>query len=208
VSAPLAVLERGLAEIGLAPEPHQISQLLELAGLVEAWSGRINLTGHRGLGAILERLVLGSAALLAQIPAVVSLADLGSGAGFPGLPAAILWPASRVSLVESREKRHHFQRAACRALQLANATPVRGRAEELPAEAHSAVVAQAVAKPLEALALAARWAEPGGLVLIPGGEEPPALPELAAGVRAERVLSYREPCAGPRRTLWIGRRVR
>ena len=203
----MAALELGLGELGIPASPAQLEQLLGLARLVETWGARINLTGHRGASAILERLVLGSAALVAQLPDLESLADLGSGAGFPGLPAAILRPRCRVTLVESREKRHHFQRAACRELGLANAIPLRGRAEALPAQPHAAAVAQAMAKPREALAWAARWVEPGGLVAIPGGADPPDLPELESGVRAERIARYRDPCGGPARTLWIGRRL-
>src|SRR5262249_2251332 len=159
-----------------------------------------------GLTAILQRLVLDAVALLAQVPEVSSLADLGAGAGFPGLPAAILRPGCRVTLVESREKRHHFQRAACRALDLPNASPLRGRGEVLAPARPAAVVAQAVEPPPEALALALRWAEVGGMLLIPGGEEPPTLPEVEE-VRAERVARYRVPCGGSPRTLWVGRRV-
>jgi len=206
VSEARDLLDRGLAELGLAYSDPQISQLLELASLVDAWGQRINLTGHRGLHAILHRLVLDAAALLAPIPAIESLADLGSGAGFPGLPAAILRPECRVTLVESREKRHHFQRAACRTLGLTNATPVRGRVEDLAPTLHAAVVAQAMAKPPEALALAKRWARVDGLILIPGSAQPPDLPESGC-VRCERVLHYRVPCGGPLRSLWIGRKL-
>ena len=200
------LLDRGLAELGLVLSPLQISQLLELGDLVDAWGRRINLTGHRGRHAILHRLVLDAVALLAAIPAIESLADLGSGAGFPGLPAAILQPGCRVTLVESREKRHHFQRAACRGLGLANATPVRGRAEELVPALHAAVVAQAMAKPPEALARAERWTRVGGLILIPGATDAPELPELDR-VQVERVVRYRVPCGGPPRSLWIGRKI-
>jgi 16S rRNA (guanine527-N7)-methyltransferase len=206
VSEARQLLDRGLAELDLAASELQVSQLLELGELVAAWGQRINLTGHRGLHAILHRLVLDAVALLAPIPAIESLADLGSGAGFPGLPAAILRPECRVTLVESREKRHHFQRAACRSLGLANATPVRGRAEELVPTLHSAVVAQAMAKPPEALARAQRWTQVGGLILIPGATDAPDLPELDH-VQVERVVRYRVPCGGPPRSLWIGRKI-
>src|SRR5262249_31585879 len=150
---------------------------------------------------------LDALALVAQLPAVASLADLGSGAGFPGLPAAILRPECRVSLVESRRRRHHFQRAACRALELANATPVHGRAQRLPPIPHAAVVAQAVARPLEAVPLATPWVEIGGLILIPGAAKPPELRAME-DIRCERIAAYRVPCGGPARTLWIGSRLR
>jgi 16S rRNA (guanine527-N7)-methyltransferase len=197
------VLDLGLEELGLDASGSQRDALFELARLLEHWSARINLTGHRGLDAIVRRLVLDAAALVAQLPEIETLADLGSGAGFPGLPAAILRPRCRVTLVEARERRHHFQLAACRALGLANVDPIRGRAEAIPPIPHAAVVAQALARPATALALMVAWAPPGGLVILPGGIEPPQAAHPR--VEVERIVRYRVPCGGPPRSLWIGR---
>jgi 16S rRNA (guanine527-N7)-methyltransferase len=201
-----SVLDLGIDELGLDASEAQRDALFELARLLERWSARINLTGHRGLDAIVRRLVLDAAALVAQLPEIESLADLGSGAGFPGLPAAILRPRCRVTLIETRERRHHFQLAACRALGLANARPIRGRAEAIPPIPHAAVVAQALARPAAALVLMVAWAAPGGLVILPGGAEPPQADHPR--VDLERIVRYRVPCGGPLRSLWIGRVVR
>lgn len=203
---PAATLELGLEELGLAATASQRLALVELARLVNQWGARINLTGHRDLDAIVRRLVLDAAALISVLPHAASLADLGSGAGFPGLPIAILRPRCRVTLIESREKRHHFQRAACRALRLANATPLRGRAEELDPAPYAAVIAQAMARPAAALPVMLPWVEIGGLVLLPGGAEPPVIDDPR--VSLERALCYRTPLGGPQRSLWIGRRRR
>ena len=201
---PAATLELGLAEIGIPASREQRQALLELALLVDRWGSRINLTGHRGADAIVRRLVLDAVALVAVLPDVASLADLGSGAGFPGLPAAILRPGCQVTLIESREKRHHFQRAACRALGLTNATPVRGRAEQLDPTPHAAVIAQAMARPAAALPVMLRWVDVGGRILLPGGEDAPVVEDPR--VRAEAVVRYRVPLGGPGRSLWIGER--
>ena len=180
--------------------------MLALADLVQAWSPRIQLTGYRTPEAVVQRLVLDAAALLARVPECASLADLGSGAGFPGLPAAILRPGCAVTLVEARERRHHFQRAAVRQLGLANARPLLGRAETLEAQPHAAVVAQAIAAPTRALRWMLRWAAPGGLLLLPGGAAPPVVPAIR-GVAFEAHWPYRVPCGGPERSLWVGRRL-
>ena len=204
MTEPTATLELGLEEIGVASTVPQRLALLELARLVDRWGSQINLTGHRGLDAIVRRLVLDSVAVVALLPDVPSLADLGSGAGFPGLPAAILRPTCRVTLIESREKRHHFQRAACRALGLANATPVRGRAEHTDPTPHAAVIAQAMARPGAALPMMLRWVEIGGRLFLPGGADAPLVDD--PGVRTEEIVRYRVPLGGPDRSLWIGRR--
>ena len=205
MTGPAASLELGLEEIGLATTGRQRLALLELAQLVDRWGSRINLTGHRGLDAIIRRLVLDAVALVAMLPDVPSLADLGSGAGFPGLPAAILRPTCRVTLIESRQKRHYFQRAACRALGLDNATPVHGRAEQLDPTPHAAAIAQAMARPEIALPVMLRWVEIGGRLFIPGGREAPSAEDPR--IHEEEVVRYRAPLGGPDRSLWIGRRT-
>lgn len=179
-----------------------IPRLVELAQLLEQWSTRINLTGHRGEEAIARNLVLGAAALLAQLPTFETLADLGSGAGFPGFPIAILRPDAHVVLVEARQRRHHFQRAVVRALALENVELVRDRIEDAAPRRSDVVVAQALARPDAALALMRDWATPEGLLAIPGSERPPAVdPSQWRG----EVRRYQVPLGGPDRTLWLGR---
>jgi len=195
----------GLELLRLEVSQPQIEELLGLAVLLSKWSGRMNLTGHRSLTEIVQRMVLETAALVQQIPSVASLADIGSGAGFPGLPIAILRPSTQVSLIEPRRKRHHFQRAAVRELQIPNAQPLRGRAEDLTPRPHTAVIAQALAPPERALPWMLPWVEPGGWVLLPGSEEHADVPENL-GVDFEASVSYSAPNGGPRRSLWIGRR--
>jgi len=196
-------LAEALAELGLAAAPEQVRALLELSGLVERWGQRMNLSGHRTAEAVVRRLVLDAAALLAVAPGFSSLADLGSGAGFPGLPIAILRPDVRVTLVDSRERRHHFQRAVCRELGLRNVEPIRGRLEELEAMPHEAVLAQALAEPRRAIAWMRPWAAPGGWLLIPSTPDGPELPS-GEGLAAVEVREYAVP-GGPRRRLWVGR---
>lgn len=200
------LLLEGLEELGLPCEPSQCERLLDLAALLERWAARINLTGHRSLDAIVRGLVLEAAALLAQLPpGLGALADLGSGAGFPGLPIAVLRPDWSLTLVEARRRRHHFQREAGRRLGLANATLLEGRAEELTPRPHPAVVAQAVAAPARALGWMLPWAERGGRLILPTSDPGPEIPEIP-GISFEERRHYRVPCGGRSRILWIGRR--
>ena len=164
----------------------------------------MNLTAHRTLESIVRRLILDAAALAAHLPPVASLADLGSGAGFPGFPIAILRPQCRVTLVEARQRRHHFQRAVVRELALPNVRLELGRAETLDPSPHAAVVAQAMARPATALGWMLRWAAPDALLLVPGAQQLPEVPEIGA-ISLEAEHRYRVPCGGPERTLWIGR---
>jgi 16S rRNA (guanine527-N7)-methyltransferase len=206
MSSAADVLERGLSELDQRLAREQRERLLELAVLTESWGQRLNLTGHRSALRIVERLVLDAVALASCLPPLDSLADLGSGAGYPGLPIAIVRPELRVTLVESRERRHHFQKAAIRALGLENATPRLGRAEALDPEPHDAVIAQAMARPTAALEWMLPWAAPAALLILPGAEDLPNVPsDETSPWTLEMPRHYQVPCAGPRRTLWLAR---
>jgi 16S rRNA (guanine527-N7)-methyltransferase len=185
-----------------APFPEQApEQLAALAELVATWGERINLSGHRTPEQVCSRLVLEAAALLAALPELDSLADLGSGAGFPGLPIAVLRPEIEVVLVEARQRRHHFQRAAIRALGLSNARPLLGRIEELPPVACSVALAQAVAPAARVAGLIQGWARPGGWIAIPATADAP-LAAFPAELGAVREIHYQAP-EGPRYKLWL-----
>ena len=200
------LLAEGLEALALPSDPELRDRLLRLGALLERWAPRINLTGHRTLEGILRDLVLEACALVAQLPADLGgLVDLGSGAGFPGLPVAILRPDWRLTLIEPRRRRHHFQRAAVRELGLANASLLEGRAEALEPREHPAGVAQAVGAPAQVLRWLLPWVEPGGLLLLPGSELGPEVPEIE-GILPEPRVRYQVPCGGRRRTLWIGRK--
>jgi 16S rRNA (guanine527-N7)-methyltransferase len=198
-------LRAGLAELGL--DEALVTPLRTLADLLSSWAARMNLTGHRTPDAIARRLILDALALGQALPVgePASLADLGSGAGFPGLPLAICWPGCRVSLVEARERRHHFQRSAVRTLGLVNAEPRRGRIEELPPEPHQVVVAQALARPEQAVAWMLPWVAPGGWLVLPRTAEAPPIDALAE-LEEPRTVPYRVPVGGPDRSLWMARR--
>ena len=201
------LLTEGLAELELAVNENQLAALLELTSLLAQWSKRINLTGHRTASEIVRRLILDAAALAKQLPEIDSLADIGSGAGFPGFPVAILRPNCRVTLVESRERRHHFQRQVIRQLGLENVRAELGRAEALEPSPHTAAIAQAVAKPADALPLLLPWVEAGGWLLFPGSTPPPPVPNDDLRVRFEPVATYSVPLGGAERALWFARKT-
>ena len=205
---PIDILRGGLAELSLAVPPACLDQLARLADLVASWGSRLNLTGHRTPQAVAERLILDAAALWSALELEVveanSLVDLGSGAGFPGLPIAILEPSLSVVLVEARERRHHFQRHAIRQLDLPNVHAVRGRYEALEPRLSGVVVAQAVAQPQRLLSDMLRWAAPRAVLAVPGGTTPRE-PAGTGGLESTDVLSYQVPRGGPSRTVWVGR---
>jgi len=166
----------------------------------------MNLTGHGDAEAVVRRLILDALALDRQLPETSSMVDLGSGAGFPGLPIALLHPERSVTLVESRERRYHFQRTAVRELGIGNAALRLGRAEELSPEPHALVTAQAMATPRQAVVWMLPWAEAGGVLALPlSAAQPP--PGSIEGVGDTSVSSYLVPLGGPRRVVWLGKKM-
>jgi 16S rRNA (guanine527-N7)-methyltransferase len=110
-----------------------------------------------------------------------NLIDLGSGAGFPGLPSKIYAPALSVTLIESNHKKATFLREVIRALTLTNIDVFAGRAEDCSQTA-GIVTLRAVEKPERALAAAVRLVSPGGrLALFLGADQASATPGLLPG---------------------------
>lgn len=206
--AVFSLVERSFRELGLSgAEGRKTQQLTELATLLAHWAQRINLTGHRDPLELTSRLILDAVALSTALPELAelsSLTDLGSGAGFPGLPIAIMNPHLEVRLIESRLKRNHFQREACRKLKLSNVEPVLGRSEDLIPVESDIVVAQAMTQPDRAIELMIPWASPGGLIILPASSGTSA-PRIPTRLEPFEERSYVVPEVEILRKIWIGR---
>lgn len=98
-------------------------------------------------------------------PPPESALDIGSGGGFPGIPLAIVWPRTRITVLESREKKAGFLERAVRELGLRNVTVVCARLEEFghswTAKPHATLFVRALGNLPEVLRLAERAATPG-----------------------------------------------
>ena len=132
---------------------------------------------------------------LPVVRAAAAVADLGAGAGFPGLPLAIALPAARVSLVEGNGRRCAFMAAAIEACGARNATAVHARAESWPdgIGACDLVTARALA-PLAVVAeYAAPLLAPGGALVAWRGRRDPDDEAMGARAAAEVGLRLDEP---------------
>jgi len=203
-------LLEGLGGIAPTLTAQQIERLAGLAELVVDWGARINLSGFRDPDRVFDGLIADALALGAAIDELIGgppprIVDLGSGAGFPGLPLAITRPATEVVLVESRQRRHHFQRAACRELGITNAHPRLGRIEGLDVQAAEVVVAQAVGQLADVVGLAGRWVAGGGWLVVPGGSTARRL-DAGAGWASHGSRRYGDGVLTATRTLWYARR--
>ena len=133
------------------------------------WGARMNLVGSTERAA-LERHFADSLAGAESLPRAARVVDLGTGAGFPGIPIALARPDLRMTLVEVREKRLAFLRHATRELRLE--VEVRGVSiDSPPAEPFDFALLRAVAKPVRSAELGRPWVGPAGEVWIWAGPD-------------------------------------
>lgn len=122
-------LESGLHALGL---PHAHAEpLLAYLALLLRWNQTYNLTAIRDPGQMVTLHLLDSLAMHGHLDGIETLADLGTGAGLPGIPLAIVHPRLRVTLVESNGKKARFMREVLRQLKLDNAEVAESRIEAL-----------------------------------------------------------------------------
>ncbi len=158
------------------PPKNMMPRLSEYLDLLVRWNTRTNLTAIREPEDIVRRhfgeSLFAGEHLGAPLPD--TLLDLGSGAGFPGLPIALLRPEIKVTLAESQGKKASFLREAVRTLGLPNVEVWAARAESMPEERRFHTVAlRAVDDMAAAIAAAAQRAK-HQIVLLAGA--PPVLP--------------------------------
>jgi 16S rRNA (guanine527-N7)-methyltransferase len=172
----------------LALDPALATPLLTYLALLDRWNRTYNLTAIRDPADMVVKHLLDS---LAMAPFVTAgkLADLGTGAGLPGIPLAIANPALQVTLVESNGKKARFLREVVRTLPLPNARVAESRIEALDEpDQYDAIVARALATLPLIVELGGHLLKPGGKLLAMKGtipkEEIAALPE---GWRVEGV---------------------
>lgn len=139
------------ASWGIRLDDQALRQFALYAHELVRWNEQVNLTRITDPRGIVVRHFLDSLACAQAFPSIPpSLIDVGSGAGFPGLPLKIIWPGTRVVMSDSVGKKTAFLRYIVTALGLGNVEVVTARAETLghdPAhrEQYDGVVARAVA---------------------------------------------------------------
>jgi 16S rRNA (guanine527-N7)-methyltransferase len=182
-----SLLAAGALELNLAANAEQLTALLTLVDLLEAGNARFNLTAIRDREGMLRKHVLDSLTLQPYLRGT-RIADIGTGAGFPGLPLAIVNPERRFTLVEGTGKKARFVEETAERLRLANTTVQHARAESYrPFELFDTVVARALAPLADFVAYAGHLCAPGGRLLAMKGRRPDD--ELAATPKSFRVVA-------------------
>lgn len=161
-----AVLREGLAAMGLALTADVQTRLLGYVALLKKWNATYNLTAIRDERQMVTQHLLDSLSVLPVLQesglAGRRWADIGSGAGLPGIPLAVVRPDLEMSLVETVEKKSAFQRQAKIELGLVNVTVVNRRVEDVAGGQFDAVISRAFADLAEFVRLAGHLLTQGG----------------------------------------------
>ena len=122
----------GARSFDLALSPQQIAAFAGYRALLSVWGARLNLTAIREDFLVVRLHFLDSLSVVPLLSRTGPLMDIGSGAGFPGVPIKLACPEKPVYLLEPRRKRANFLRHVIRELDLTNAHVIEGRAADLP----------------------------------------------------------------------------
>ncbi len=183
-------LRGGALQLGVTVDEAMAGKLLRLLDELTLWNRAYNLTGIEDRDAMVATHLLDSLAVSDDLLGT-RIADLGTGAGFPGLPLAIVNPKRHFTLIDATAKKVRFVAHAARALELSNVEALHARAESMrPERPFDTVIARAVA-PLPKLAgLARPLSAPGTRLLALKGKRPDA--ELASIPADWELFSVRE----------------
>jgi 16S rRNA (guanine527-N7)-methyltransferase len=163
-------------QIALRLSDAQLAQFARYRDLLLEWNQRFNLTAITDPQEVLTKHFLDSLAFLLAIPThfkvsgKLTLLDVGSGAGFPGLPLQIVYPSWQITLLEATGKKVRFLEAVIADLGLSQTRAIQGRAEDLAHDpqhraAYDLVTARALAALPTLLEYCLPFCAPGGLVI-------------------------------------------
>ncbi len=165
-------IRQGCDALGLSLGDDAIDRLARLVLLLEKWNRIYSLTAVRDPRAMVTRHILDSLVVLPWLNGV-SLIDVGTGAGLPGLPIAIARPDCTVTLLDSNAKKLRFVRQAASELGLHNVEVVQQRMQEYrPAQAFDMVISRAVAAIADLYQQTVHLVKPGGRMLFLKGVVP------------------------------------
>lgn len=200
----------GARELGLDLSPEQGDRLARYAALLARWNAVHNLTAIDAPGSILSHHLLDSLAILGPIARIfgekkISVLDIGSGGGLPGIPLAVARPDWRVAMVDKVEKKVAFLTQVRLELGLANVECFHARAEDLGVAPFDLIVSRAFAALEDFVRVSRHLIAPGGWWAAMKGALPAVeiaqLAQACPDVRVVDIVKLHVPRLGAERHL-------
>ncbi len=166
------ILQQGLQILEISYDESQLEALLKFIKLIEKWNKTYNLTAVRNREEMARLHILDS---LTVLPFVRGdrVADIGTGAGLPGIPLAIFSPYVQFALIDSNSKKTRFVQQAILELKLSNVTVLHSRVESFQPDAQfSTVITRAFANLQDIMRLTKHLIAPSGVLLAMKGQSP------------------------------------
>jgi 16S rRNA (guanine527-N7)-methyltransferase len=183
----MTTLLDGARALGLELDETQAAKLIAHLDLLDEWGERMNLTAIRDREQQLTKHVLDSLSVRPHLRGT-RIADVGSGAGFPGIPLAIVAPDLHFALIESTGKKCRFLEHVRDVLELSNVEVVQARAEAWkPAVRYDTVLARAVGPLVDLVRNSGSLVAGGGRLLAMKGRYPED--ELAKKLNGWKVVA-------------------
>ena len=188
------LLVTGARELGVELEPAQTTALLRLITELREWNERFNLTAITVPVDMVQKHLLDSLSLQPHLCGT-RIADVGTGAGFPGLPLAVINPKRQFALIEATGKKARFVRHAADVMGLKNVEVIPARSEDWRGPApFDCVTTRALGKLADFVRVAGHLCGPRGRLLAMKGRHPEfEIAALPPGWRAVAVHDVRIP---------------
>jgi len=207
-----SLVSAGALEMGLHLSDDQVAQLASFLDVLTRWNQRFGLVGPGDTSVLVRKHLLDSLAPARILGSRRTVIDIGSGAGFPGVPISIACPELRVMLVDCRRARVSFLKEVIRSIGLRNTAARECRIESLTTETGTAgrldaAISRAWTGLPGFLDVCARLLRPGGIAISMKG--PRARAELSRidpgvlGFAAPHETHYTLPGGNERRTLLV-----
>lgn len=170
---PEELLKQGLTELHIACSEKQVRAFLTYLSELRKWNRAYNLTGLKTEDDIVIKHFLDSLLYIKALPSPpFHMADVGSGAGFPGIPLKLIMPEIALTLIESSRKKAAFLRNIVRTLELKEVTVMEERIEHLGSEfmqSYDVIVSRATFSIREFLTAACPYVRQGGTLVLNKG---------------------------------------
>jgi 16S rRNA (guanine527-N7)-methyltransferase len=168
------IISEEMSLAGIETEEEEAKKLSIYLDELKKWNKKYNLIGLKDDLEIIRRLFVSSATFLQILPEEknISIIDIGSGAGIPGIPIKILCPDINVTCIDSNRKKINFVKHISRLLHL-NINSISSRAEDIPKEGEGfdCAVAHSVGTIFLLIKLSFPLLKDGGVLIMRKGEE-------------------------------------